>query len=54
MKNKGGGEEGRGTLSLFLFKTSTQPWMRNYIASLRFHITVMVTQDRISVNHPQR
>lgn len=48
------GEGGRGILSLFLFKTSTQPWMRNEIASLRFHIIVMVTQDRIPVNHPQR
>ncbi len=48
------GEEGRGILPLFLFKTSTQPWMRNEIASLRFHIIVMVTQDRIPVNHPQR
>jgi hypothetical protein len=37
------GEEGRGILSLFLFKTSTQPWMRNEIASLRFRIIVMVT-----------
>lgn len=48
------GEEGRGILSLFLFKTSTQPWMRNEIASLRFRVIVMVTQDRIPVNHLQR
>jgi len=53
-KRRGEGEEGRGILSLFLFKTSTQPWMRNEIAPLRFHITVIVTQDRDFVNHPQR